>query len=99
MITSWHLTANRPDYVTRRYADISRLEGTRQSAYLDTKGIPSIGIGFNLRTPAVREELRRRPVEVSRGVCRRRRQTHSSSTGKAQDLYTGKVGRPLNEKC
>lgn len=57
MITSWHLTANRSDYVTRRYDDISQLEGTLQSAYLDTKGIPSSGIGFNLRTLAVRDEV------------------------------------------
>ncbi|TKB72939.1 MAG: hypothetical protein E8D46_10695, partial [Nitrospira sp.] len=56
MITSWHLSATRTEYVTRRYDDISRLEGIREFMYFDTATPPkpTIGIGFNLRDDAVR---------------------------------------------
>ena len=57
MITSWYLTANRSEYITSRYDEISQQEGIRQLAYVDTKGIPSIGIGFNLRTDEVRDAV------------------------------------------
>jgi GH24 family phage-related lysozyme (muramidase) len=36
-------------YEDGRFSLISEAEGLRTAAYLDTSGIPSIGIGFNLR--------------------------------------------------
>ena len=57
MIASWHRTASRADYETRRLNDISREEGVRPYSYIDTKGIPSIGIGFNLHDPTVRDAV------------------------------------------
>ncbi|MGY5796163.1 hypothetical protein [Rheinheimera faecalis] len=36
---------------------ISKLEGSRSSVYYDTKKIPTIGIGFNLLSPSVRDKV------------------------------------------
>ena len=40
---------NQTAYQRYRFDLISTLEAVKPAAYLDTKGIPSIGIGFNLR--------------------------------------------------
>src|SRR5579872_2581111 len=47
---NWNTTV---DYPTLRFQVISNVEGVKPNAYLDSKGIPTIGIGFNLRIPSV----------------------------------------------
>lgn len=53
MITSWHTLTN---YASTLYATLSSpaYEGVRTRPYLDTKGLPTIGAGFNLADATVR---------------------------------------------
>lgn len=39
------------------YSQLSRHEGVKSQMYLDSKGIPTIGIGFNLQEPSNRKIL------------------------------------------
>ena len=57
MINSWHVIGNPGTYSQQRFDEISSLEGVRPSPYRDTKGIPSVGIGFNLRAGNVRDAV------------------------------------------
>jgi Ca2+-binding RTX toxin-like protein/GH24 family phage-related lysozyme (muramidase) len=57
MINSWHVIGDPGTYSQQRFDEISSLEGVRPSPYRDTKGIPSVGIGFNLRTENVRRAV------------------------------------------
>ena len=47
---NWNTTVN---YSALLFQVIANVEGVKPRAYLDTKGIPTIGIGFNLRIPSV----------------------------------------------
>jgi GH24 family phage-related lysozyme (muramidase) len=40
-------------YIETRFTNIEKVEGTIPWAYLDSVGVPTIGIGFNLRDPRV----------------------------------------------
>lgn len=53
-MTSWHEIIDPAIYSARRFTELSASEGTKPLPYLDTKGIPSVGIGFNLRAGTVR---------------------------------------------
>lgn len=46
MLTNLHPAV---DYAQQRYDSIQREEGYEPNAYVDTEGIPTIGIGYNLR--------------------------------------------------
>jgi len=54
---NWHQITDPTIYEQDRFNEIRNLEGPRSLPYLDTKGIPSIGIGFNLRTMNVRNAV------------------------------------------
>ena len=60
MLTYHSLSTN--DYNALRYRVLVNVEETgdpKEDAYLDSKGIPTIGIGFNLRTDLVRRAVLR----------------------------------------
>lgn len=57
MISAWHSILDSAVYFGRRFDEISVLEGVRSTPYLDTKGIPTVGIGFNLRTLSVKDAV------------------------------------------
>lgn len=57
MINSWHVIGDPETYSQQRFDEISSHEGILPSPYRDTNGIPSIGIGFNLRDNNVRGEV------------------------------------------
>ena len=57
MTVNWHLISDPAVYSQHRLDNIKTLEGERPLSYLDSKNIPSIGIGFNLRSNNVRQEV------------------------------------------
>ena len=57
MITQWHASASQTAYRDLRFDFLKRVEDTRTLPYLDSKQIPTVGIGFNLRDANVRQEV------------------------------------------
>ncbi|BAU49418.1 hypothetical protein SVA_2870 [Sulfurifustis variabilis] len=59
MAITFHTITNTTTYRDLVYNTLksSGYEGTVYWAYADSKGIPTIGIGFNLRDPAVFDEV------------------------------------------
>ncbi|WP_317277433.1 hypothetical protein [Kordiimonas aestuarii] len=53
--TNWGIENNHGEYNEFATNLIGQLEGKVSNLYLDTDGIPTIGIGFNLRASAIRE--------------------------------------------
>lgn len=51
------LFTNNTDYFDFAFSLVSQLEGSDPRPYLDTLGIPTIGVGFNLRVDPVREAV------------------------------------------
>lgn len=54
MITQWHASTSQMAYQDLRFDFLKRVEDTRTLPYLDSKQIPTIGVGFNLRDLTVR---------------------------------------------
>lgn len=54
MITQWHASTSQTAYQDLRFDFLKRVEDTRTLPYLDSKQIPTIGVGFNLRDLTVR---------------------------------------------
>jgi len=50
-------TISEKEFYAKLAALIGQLEGTRELPYLDTVGIPTIGIGFNLRVENIRKAV------------------------------------------
>ena len=57
MITQWHASASQTAYQDLRFDFLKRVEDTRTLPYLDSKQIPTIGVGFNLRDLNVQQRV------------------------------------------
>lgn len=53
----WHTSANQTAYQDLRFGFLKQVEDTRTLPYLDSKQIPTVGVGFNLRDANVRLEV------------------------------------------
>ena len=51
MITQWHASASQTAYQDLRFDFLKRVEDTRTLPYLDSKQIPTIGVGNPMKAP------------------------------------------------
>jgi GH24 family phage-related lysozyme (muramidase) len=88
LLTSIPQEEKKPSYDFRKWAAVTGgNEGFEEKAYLDTKGILTIGYGFNLEEPIIRKKLLSRGFDVDGMIKGKVSMTKAQSLPILEEIY------------